>query len=94
MRVVHARLSRADFAKRLGEMREWLDRHNRPLVRFETEWATRSPSRFNSTAMIWQNCSGRLSKVFIAIRAANSRREPLASTIVNRVPSRVETARG
>jgi hypothetical protein len=37
MRVVHARVSRADFAKRLGEMREWLDRHNRPLVRFETE---------------------------------------------------------
>jgi hypothetical protein len=39
MRVVHARVSRADFAKRLGEMREWLDRHNRPLVRFETEAA-------------------------------------------------------
>jgi len=37
MRVVYARVSRADFAKSLGEMREWLDRHNRPLVRFETE---------------------------------------------------------
>jgi hypothetical protein len=36
MRVVHVRIARADFAKRLGEMREWLDHHKRPLVRFET----------------------------------------------------------
>ena len=31
------RVSRADFTDNLGEMREWLDRQNRPLVRFETE---------------------------------------------------------
>ena len=37
MRIVHARVARADFADKLGEMREWLDRNNRPLVRFETE---------------------------------------------------------
>ena len=37
MWVVHVRVARSDFAKSLGEMREWLDRHNRPLVRFETE---------------------------------------------------------
>jgi hypothetical protein len=37
MRVVHVRVARADIAKSLGEMREWLDRHKSPLVRFETE---------------------------------------------------------
>jgi hypothetical protein len=37
MRVVHVRVPRAAFADTLGEMREWLDRHKRPLVRFETE---------------------------------------------------------
>ena len=37
MRVIHARVARADFAKSLGEMREWLDRHKSPLDRFETE---------------------------------------------------------
>lgn len=37
MRVVHVRVRRAAFADTLGEMRQWLDRHNRPLVRFETE---------------------------------------------------------
>ena len=37
MRVVHVRVARADFADKLGEMREWLDDQNRPLVRFETE---------------------------------------------------------
>jgi hypothetical protein len=37
MRVVHVRIARADFAKSLAEMREWLDRHKTPLVRFETE---------------------------------------------------------
>ena len=37
MRVVHMRVPRAAFADTLGEMREWLDGHNRPLVRFETE---------------------------------------------------------
>ena len=26
-----------ESANSLGEMRQWLDRHNRPLVRFETE---------------------------------------------------------
>jgi hypothetical protein len=37
MRVVHVRVARADFARRIGEMREWLDRHKSPLIRFETE---------------------------------------------------------
>jgi hypothetical protein len=37
MRVVHVRVRRAGFANGLGEMRQWLDHHNRPLVRFETE---------------------------------------------------------
>jgi hypothetical protein len=36
VRVVHVRVARADFAKSLGEMREWLDRHKSSLVRFET----------------------------------------------------------
>jgi hypothetical protein len=35
MRIV--RVPRADFADKLGEMREWLDSNNRPLVRFETK---------------------------------------------------------
>ena len=37
MRVVHVQVVRDQFANTLGKMREWLDRHNRPLVRFETE---------------------------------------------------------
>ena len=37
MWVVHVRVARSDFAKSLGEMREWLDRHKTPLVRFETQ---------------------------------------------------------
>ena len=37
MWIVHVRVSQASFAKILADMREWLDRHNRPLVRFETE---------------------------------------------------------
>jgi hypothetical protein len=37
MRIVHVRVPRPDFAETLGKMREWLDRRNRPLVRFETE---------------------------------------------------------
>jgi len=37
MRVVHIRVNRVDFPKTLGDMREWLDRNNRPLVRFETK---------------------------------------------------------
>ena len=37
MRVIEVRVSRADFANSLAEMRQWLDRHNRPLVQFETE---------------------------------------------------------
>jgi hypothetical protein len=36
MRVVYVRVPRSDFADKLGEMREWLDSHSRPLVRFET----------------------------------------------------------
>ena len=36
MRVVRVFVSRASFADTLGAMRAWLDRHNRPLVRFET----------------------------------------------------------
>jgi hypothetical protein len=36
MRVVQVRVSRAAFADALGAMRSWLDRNNRPLVRFET----------------------------------------------------------
>jgi hypothetical protein len=38
MRVVHVRAPPAAFADTLGELRESLDRHKRPLVRFETEW--------------------------------------------------------
>ena len=37
MRVVEVEATRARFADVLGEMREWLDRNARPLVRFETE---------------------------------------------------------
>ena len=37
MRVVHVRVARADFAKSLGEMREWLDRHKSRWSGFETE---------------------------------------------------------
>jgi hypothetical protein len=37
MRVVHVQVARNEFADTLGKMREWLDRHDRPLVRFETE---------------------------------------------------------
>jgi hypothetical protein len=36
MRVVQVSVSRAAFADTLGAMRDWLDRNNRPLVRFET----------------------------------------------------------
>jgi hypothetical protein len=37
MRVIEVRVNRADFANTLAEMRQWLDRKNRPLVHFETE---------------------------------------------------------
>ena len=37
MRIIELRSDRADFPRMLAEIREWLDRHNRPLVRFETE---------------------------------------------------------
>jgi hypothetical protein len=37
MRVVQVSVSRAAFADTLGAMRDWLDRNNRPLVRFETQ---------------------------------------------------------
>jgi hypothetical protein len=36
MRVVQVRVTRPEFADTLGAMREWLDGHSRPLVRFET----------------------------------------------------------
>jgi hypothetical protein len=36
MRVVQVTVGRAAFADMLGAMRAWLDRNNRPLVRFET----------------------------------------------------------
>jgi hypothetical protein len=36
LRVVQVSVSRTSFADTLGAMRAWLDRHNRPLVRFET----------------------------------------------------------
>jgi hypothetical protein len=36
MRVVQVTVDRAAFADMLGAMRAWLDRNNRPLVRFET----------------------------------------------------------
>ena len=39
MRVVHLLVRRTDFARMLGEMREWLDRNDRPFVRFETKGA-------------------------------------------------------
>jgi hypothetical protein len=37
MRVVEVLVARADFAKTLGAMREWLDRNDRRLSHFETE---------------------------------------------------------
>lgn len=37
MRVVEVQVDRAAFADVLATMREWLDHHNRPLVRFDTE---------------------------------------------------------
>jgi hypothetical protein len=37
MRGVHVRADRTDFAQILSAMREWLDRNNRRVERFETE---------------------------------------------------------
>ena len=37
MRIVEVRSPRAKFPQTLGQMREWLDRNNRPLIRFKTE---------------------------------------------------------
>ena len=37
MRVVHVRVDRVDFGKILSAMREWLDRRNCRIERFETE---------------------------------------------------------
>ena len=37
MRVIEVQVSRTDFAKTLVDMREWLDKNDRPLVRFQTE---------------------------------------------------------
>src|ERR1700741_476930 len=36
MRGGQVRVTRPEFAGTVGAMREWLDRHSRPLVRFET----------------------------------------------------------
>jgi hypothetical protein len=36
MRVVYVRVSRIDFGKILSAMREWLDRNNSGVGRFET----------------------------------------------------------
>jgi len=36
MRVVQVCVHRTFFADTLGEMREWLDSQNSPIVRFET----------------------------------------------------------
>jgi len=37
MRTIEVRSNRVDFPNILGAMRQWLDSHKRPLVRFETE---------------------------------------------------------
>ena len=37
MPVVYVRADRTDFAQILNAMREWLDRNNRRVERFETE---------------------------------------------------------
>jgi len=37
MRVVHVRVSRPDFPKTLGDMREWLDANDCRPLRFETQ---------------------------------------------------------
>jgi hypothetical protein len=37
MRVVHVRVSQADFGEIIGAMRAWVDRNNCWLERFETE---------------------------------------------------------
>ena len=37
MRVIEVRVARSTFADTRGEMRQWLDNHNEPGVRFETE---------------------------------------------------------
>jgi hypothetical protein len=37
MRVVHVRVSQADFGRVFEAMREWLDRKNCELEQFETE---------------------------------------------------------
>jgi hypothetical protein len=36
MRVIQLRTARPAFADTLGKIREWLDGHGRPLVRFDT----------------------------------------------------------
>jgi hypothetical protein len=36
MQLIKARVARADFAKTLGKMREWLDRNDCQLASFET----------------------------------------------------------
>jgi hypothetical protein len=36
MQLIKARVARADFAKTLGKMREWLDRNDCQLAGFET----------------------------------------------------------
>jgi hypothetical protein len=41
MRFIEVRSARAKFPQILGQMREWLDRNDRPLVRFEIEAGNR-----------------------------------------------------
>jgi Ni,Fe-hydrogenase I small subunit len=36
LRVIQVVVARVSFADTLGAMRNWLDQHGRPLVRFET----------------------------------------------------------
>jgi hypothetical protein len=42
VRVIELRTSRAAFADTLGQMRDWLDRNGRPLVRFERRCSSRT----------------------------------------------------
>jgi hypothetical protein len=60
MRVVQVSVSRAAFADTLGAMRDWLDRNNRPLVRFETQTEGETTSPCSLTTMPWPTLSGRL----------------------------------
>ena len=37
MRIIELRSDRVNFPRMLADIREWFDRNDRPLVRFETE---------------------------------------------------------